>query len=98
MRIDPKVLMGLDGTATLAELFGIAKPLLDQLFDEASFLLEDGVCDRARERLEAFVGLNSKSPEAWRLLARAYEALGDSSDAAQAKGLAVRAEALSLHR
>jgi cytochrome c-type biogenesis protein CcmH/NrfG len=90
MRLDLKVLTGLEDRRTLAEVFGIASSLLGEQQAEAELLLQAGQAERARDRLEVVVGLDARRSEAWILLARAYEECGEGADAAQALGVAAR--------
>lgn len=87
MRIDLKLLIGLEGETTLAETFGLNSTVLSAQITEARQLLTSGLVVPARERLEALVALSPRESEIWGLLEVIYEALGDASDAAQAKQL-----------
>ncbi|MCA2979068.1 MAG: hypothetical protein INH41_20850 [Myxococcaceae bacterium] len=84
MRIQLKSLMGLDGTPTFAQTFGISFDDGVQWAEQGLGLANDGKLDEARVILEGLVALNPRSPTYWHALGCVYEQQELHDDAVQA--------------
>jgi tetratricopeptide (TPR) repeat protein len=84
MRIELKNLMGLDGTPTFAQTFGITFDNGVEWAEQGLELARDGKLDEARVILEGLVTLNPRSPAYWHALGCVYQQQELHDDAIQA--------------